>query len=96
MAFMNIRVFPNGTLSPMRVDFPKTVKRIPPKNPKKTPNTLSRVIFSDKKKEDKIKIIIGVMVTITDACIGDVSSNPFKNKSMFIATPNKAPKKKVK
>ena len=52
--FIKINVLPNGTLSPTRIDLPRTVKSMPPKNPKKTPKTLSRVIFSDKKNDDKI------------------------------------------
>ncbi len=93
---MKINVFPSGTLSPIRVDFPKTVNKIPPQNPRITPNTFSLVIFSDRKNEDKTNIKIGVIVTITEAWIGVVSSKPFKNNSILIATPNTAPKKNVK
>ena len=86
MAFMNIKVFPRGTLSPILVDFPSTVKRIPPQNPRKTPNIFKRVIFSDRKKEDKMRMIIGVIVTITEAWIGEVSSKPLRNNNMLMAT----------
>jgi len=96
MTLMKMRRFPKGRLSPTRVDVPKAVSKIPPQKPKMTPKILSFVMFSFKKNEDRIRMIMGVMVTITEALIGVVNSKPFKNKSMLITTPKMAATKNFK
>ena len=59
-------------------------------NPIIIPEILGKFKLSFKKIADKIRIIIGVRVTITPLFIGVESSKPLKNINMLIHMPKKA------
>jgi hypothetical protein len=75
-------------LSP--TDFPYSIKKEVPNNPKKIPTTFRFRIFSLIIIADNINTINGVQTIITAAEIGDVRLNPLKKVSIFKATPKKA------
>ena len=65
-----------------------SIKFHAPKMPSKTPNSLYPVILSFKKIKEITNTIIGFVVIIIEALIGEVKLSPSKKNSWLTATPN--------
>ena len=92
---MSIMLFPKLTLGALITKdvLPYKIRSSAPENPKVIPKNFRPVRRSLRKKADKMRMMMGVKVTITPLLIGVESCKPLKNMSILMHIPKKAAKK---